>query len=274
MYEISHKSAHTGRSECTDCVKNYTTSEKRTANRTSLYEKSYKFIILHMIHLWFDKRTTGGLLKNLDAVKHKHVHREPEKRHPPIRRNDKEERRMQHIYVVRHCEAEGQAPDAQLTAAGAEQAEKLAEVLMDKNIDYIISSPYERARRTIKPLSDKIAVAIVLDERLTERVLSEKNHPEWRDMLRKTYDDLDLCYAGGESGHAAMSRAVSVVTEALSSGKKNIVLVSHGNLISLLLKHFDDRMGFKEWASFTSPDVFHLAFSADQKPRIHRIWAE
>ncbi|WP_314588333.1 histidine phosphatase family protein [Paenibacillus terrigena] len=54
---------------------------------------------------------------------------------------------------------------------------------MDKDIDYIISSSYERANRTIKPLSDKIAVEIALDERLTERVLSDKNHPVWRERI-------------------------------------------------------------------------------------------
>jgi len=181
---------------------------------------------------------------------------------------------MKNVYVVRHCKAEGQASDAQLTAIGVEQAKKLAEFLSDKDIDCIISSPYERAYRTIKPLSDKIAVEIVLDERLTERVLSDKNHPDWRDMLRNTYDDLDICYEGGESSNTAMSRAIGVVTGVLNSEKQNIVFVSHGNLISLLLKHFDNRYGFKEWESLSNPDVFHLTFSADGKPNIHRIWAE
>lgn len=181
---------------------------------------------------------------------------------------------MKNVYVVRHCKAEGQASDAQLTAIGAEQAEKLAEFLSDKDINFIISSPYERAYRTIKPLSDKIGVEIALDERLTERVLSEKNHPDWRDMLRKTYDNLDICYEGGESSKTAMSRAISVVLEVLNSENKNIVLVSHGNLISLLLKHFDERIGYKEWESLSNPDVFHLTFSAEEKPNIRRIWAE
>ncbi|HBU80510.1 histidine phosphatase family protein [Paenibacillus sp. UMB7766-LJ446] len=48
---------------------------------------------------------------------------------------------MKNIYVVRHCKADGQAPDAQLSAIGAEQAEKLAGFLSNKDIDYIISSP-------------------------------------------------------------------------------------------------------------------------------------
>ncbi|MFF2480002.1 histidine phosphatase family protein [Paenibacillus sp. NPDC058071] len=181
---------------------------------------------------------------------------------------------MKNVYVVRHCKAEGQASDAQLTSIGVEQAKGLAEFLLDKDIDCIISSPYERAYRTIKPLSDKLAVEIALDERLTERVLSDKNYPDWLEMLRKTYDDLDLCYEGGESSNMAMSRAISVVVEALGSESQNIVLVSHGNLISLLLKYFDDRIGFKEWESLSNPDVFQLTFSAEKKPNIHRIWAE
>lgn len=69
-----------------------------------------------------------------------------------------------------------------------------------------------------------------------------------------------------------MSRAASVVTEALNSGKKNIVIVSHGNLISLLLKHFDNRIGFKEWEGMTNPDVIQLTFLEEDKPSIQRIW--
>ncbi|GGG73327.1 histidine phosphatase family protein [Paenibacillus radicis (ex Gao et al. 2016)] len=178
---------------------------------------------------------------------------------------------MKNIYVVRHCKAEGQAPDARLTDDGAQQAEQLAQFFSDKNIDSIISSPFERACRTITPLAEKLGLEISTDERLAERVLSGKNHADWRDMLRKTYDDLDLCYEGGESSNTAMSRASNVVLEALDRASQNIVLVSHGNLISLLLKYYDDRYGYKEWESLSNPDVFHLSFLED-KPNIRRVW--
>ncbi|MGG4393140.1 histidine phosphatase family protein [Paenibacillus thiaminolyticus] len=178
---------------------------------------------------------------------------------------------MKNVYIVRHCQAEGQAPDAPLTAAGVRQADKLAEFLADKPIEHIISSPYERAYRTIAPFAEQHGMAIALDDRLTERVLSGSNHPDWRDMLRKTYDDLDLCYEGGESSTTAMKRASRVIAEALESGYNNVVIVSHGNLISLLLKHFDDRFGFKEWESLSNPDVYHLTFEKGA-PSIRRIW--
>lgn len=93
-------------------------------------------------------------------------------------------------------------------------------------------------------------------------------------MLRKTYDDLDVCYVGGESSNTAMKRAISVVMEMLNGQNNNVVLVTHGNLISLLLKHLDDRIGFEEWEALSNPDVFHLTFSEENKPCIHRVWAE
>lgn len=175
------------------------------------------------------------------------------------------------VFVVRHCKAEGQEPGAKLTDQGARQAEELADFLADKEIDAIISSPYERAFRTISPLADRLGTEIVLDDRLVERVLSSGSHPEWRDMLRRTYDDLELIFEGGESSSSATRRAISAVMEALNSGSQNMVLVSHGNLISLLLKHFDNRIGFKDWEAMSNPDVFQLTFSED-KPSIHRIW--
>ncbi|MDU5141226.1 MAG: histidine phosphatase family protein [Paenibacillus dendritiformis] len=117
---------------------------------------------------------------------------------------------MKNVYIVRHSLAEGQAPDAPLTAAGVRQAHKLAEFLADKGIEHILSSPYERAFRAIAPLAEKLGLNIVTDDRLTERILSGSDHPEWRDMLRKTYEDLDLCNEGGESSTTAMNRASSV----------------------------------------------------------------
>ncbi|TCM95852.1 2,3-bisphosphoglycerate-dependent phosphoglycerate mutase [Paenibacillus sp. BK033] len=179
---------------------------------------------------------------------------------------------MTRIYIVRHCKAAGQEPDAPLTEIGLQQAEELADFFAGKEVDVILSSPFERAYRSITPLADRLAADIVTDVRLTERVLSRTNHADWREMLRLAYEDMDLLYEGGESSNAAMSRAVSVVTEALGSGKKNIVIVSHGNLISLLLKHFDSRIGFDEWEVMSNPDVFLLTFPSWDKPSIRRIW--
>lgn len=180
---------------------------------------------------------------------------------------------MKHIYIVRHCQATGQEPDAPLTEQGQQQAVQLASFFAETAVDFILSSPFERAYRTVSPLAEKLGLKIVTDERLTERVLTGQNHPNWREMLQQTYDDLDLCYEGGESSRGAMERASSVVREVLESEHTHTVIVSHGNLISLLLKHFDSRIGFSEWESLSNPDVYHLSFAGEQ-PAIARIWRE
>lgn len=168
------------------------------------------------------------------------------------------------VYLVRHCKAEGQAPDANLTDEGYEQAERLADFLEGREIDAILTSPFVRTQQTILPLSKRLGIGIVQDERLAERTLCEGNHPDWYEMLRTTFDDLDLCYPGGESSRAAMERGVAVIEEVVQGVNRNVVIVTHGNLMALMLKHFDDRIGFEQWAALSNPDVYHLDFSSDR----------
>jgi len=91
---------------------------------------------------------------------------------------------MKQIYVVRHARAEGQAANAPLTAEGQEQAQELAAFFGDRPIDVIVSSPYTRASNTITPLAMQQGIAVQLDDRLTERVLSGEDCADWMDMLR------------------------------------------------------------------------------------------
>lgn len=177
-----------------------------------------------------------------------------------------------HIYIVRHCKAEGQEPEAKLTEKGVQDAYLLVQFFKDKSIDYIISSPYLRAHHTILPFAEEFNVAIHFDNRLTERVLCNSSHSNWLDMLKQSFKDLDLYFEGGESSHTAMNRIVQVVEEALDSESKNIVIVSHGNLIALLLKYFDNRIGFEEWQALSNPDVFKLSFMKNKKTLLQHIY--
>ncbi|MFS0565343.1 histidine phosphatase family protein [Brevibacillus invocatus] len=125
------------------------------------------------------------------------------------------------IFLVRHCQAHGQETDAPLTETGREQAYHLAEFLQKKEIGLIISSPFLRARQSVQPLAEQLGLSVAVDERLGERILCAENHPDWRDMLEKTFDDLDLCYPGGESSREAMHRAHSVIQEVIASSSAN-----------------------------------------------------
>ena len=149
------------------------------------------------------------------------------------------------IYVIRHCSAEGQAPDADLTAEGVSQAKKLVDFFEGIEVDRIITSPFVRARRSAEPLAKAKGIHIEQDSRLAERVLSSNNLEDWLVKLEETFIDSHLKYEGGESSIEAMMRVRNVV-DGLESVSRT-VLVTHGNLMALLLRSFDGRFGFEEW---------------------------
>ncbi|MGA9228197.1 MAG: histidine phosphatase family protein [Mesobacillus sp.] len=178
---------------------------------------------------------------------------------------------MKTVYLVRHASAEGQPIDAPLTEQGRKQALALVEFFRQKEIDLIFSSPYKRAIDTIKPLSDSKKIKIIEDSRLGERVLSTVSFEDWRDKLKQSFDDFDLVFEGGESHTAGMERAKSLLEDILCSKDENILLVSHGNMTTLLMRYFNESFGYDCLMELTNPDVFELVVS-DEKTILKRIW--
>ncbi len=164
------------------------------------------------------------------------------------------------IYIIRHCKAEGQVPDASLTEEGFIQAKELAKSLSDLKVDRIISSPFVRAIQTIKLFAENKDIDIEVDSRLAERVLSTNFLTDWMEKLEETFDDMDLKFEGGESSNEAAKRIVEVIDEIVVSGTEDTVIVSHGGIISLslLLNVYDKSFGFEQWMSLRNPDVYHL----------------
>jgi 2,3-bisphosphoglycerate-dependent phosphoglycerate mutase len=165
------------------------------------------------------------------------------------------------LYLVRHCQATGQEPDAPLTELGKQQAISLAGWLSDVSIGRIISSPFVRAYQSIVPLSEHLGLTIEVDDRLVERVLSPVPLDNWRQRLAETFIDLDLRFGEGESSRTAMMRGVSVVNQAMQQTRDPVVLVTHGNLLTLILKHFNDRVGYPEWENLQNPDIYCVQVS-------------
>jgi 2,3-bisphosphoglycerate-dependent phosphoglycerate mutase len=175
------------------------------------------------------------------------------------------------IYLVRHAAATGQAADAPLTSEGAAQAAALAEFLSGFGIGRIVSSPFVRAVKSIEPLSIRLNIEIKLDARLIEAALSTIDYSDWLDKLRETYSDFELCFEGGESSRAATVRAIAAVGDALLSDTDRAALVTHGRLLTLILKHFDSKYGFEEWQNLTTPDVFRIVIKENES-QADRIW--
>jgi len=180
---------------------------------------------------------------------------------------------VKRIYLVRHCKAAGQEPEAPLTEEGVKQAERLADFFAEKKVDRIVSSPFERAIASIRPYADKTGLAIATDDRLRERVLSTEPLPDWMERLKATFDDFELRLPGGESSREAMERGCGVIRECWSRPETNTVVVTHGNLMALILKACHDRYGYEDWSSLTNPDVYELVKAdGEGEIMIRRVW--
>jgi len=171
------------------------------------------------------------------------------------------------FFLIRHCKATGQAPDAELTTEGIGQAQALTRFFKDIEIGHVISSPFTRAIQSIEPLAEARDLPIQIDDRLAERVLSSEDLPDWMEKLEQSFADHDLKFAGGESAKEAAERGAAVLAEA----PDNAILVTHGNMMGLLLKKFEEAYGFEEWKALSNPDVYILSVEGE-KISAERLW--
>ncbi|MED1092272.1 histidine phosphatase family protein [Bacillus paramycoides] len=179
---------------------------------------------------------------------------------------------MKKIIVMRHCSATGQERNAELTNEGRDQSNTLAKFLIENHlqIDYIISSPFVRAIDSIRPYALQANLPVQEDERLAERILSTVSMDDWLQKLEYTFSDIDIAFSGGESTKQAMDRAISLIQEVLKLEHDTTLLVTHGNLLTLVLKHFDHTIGFGEWKALTNPDIYEITI--DEQSIIKRLW--
>ena len=55
-----------------------------------------------------------------------------------------------------------------------------------------------------------------------------------------------------------MARGVAVINEL--AGESRTMVVTHGNLMTLLLRSVDPTVGFARWSELTNPDVYRVTF--------------
>ncbi|WP_164668816.1 histidine phosphatase family protein [Virgibacillus doumboii] len=181
---------------------------------------------------------------------------------------------MKNIYLLRHCSANGQHIDSPLTSEGIRQAQLLNTFFTEKDIvaDRIISSPYLRAIESIKPYAEENNLEINVDNRLKERILSEYPIDDWIEVLEQSFSDFDFSLPGGESGNDAIKRGKSVIDNIFSDeSATNVIMVSHGNLIALLLHQYDRNFGFEGWKNLRNPDIYLINID-DDKYSIQCLW--
>jgi valyl-tRNA synthetase len=151
-------------------------------------------------------------------------------------------------FMVRHGETDvnkekkllGGDTDVDLNDEGREQVRLSAEKLRNQNIELIVSSDMARCKQTAEIIKEATGAEVVYDPALRERI-----HGDLEGMTREEAEakygnlyDYEAKHGGGESYKELEDRVVSAFeSHREKHGKKNVVIVSHGGAIRMLVKH-------------------------------------
>src|SRR3954471_13685944 len=146
---------------------------------------------------------------------------------------------MPKLLLIRHCQSTGTHPDAPLSEAGARAAGALITRLRDLAADAVYSSPYERAQAPVRPFAISAGLSVELDDRLRERVLSDRELENRWDHVRRSFAEPDYRAPGGESLNQTAQRAIAALTDIGAAGHRLPAVSSHRNLIASVLRSID-----------------------------------
>lgn len=162
---------------------------------------------------------------------------------------------IKHFHIFRHGQTDlniqrvfqGAGVDSPLNDLGRQQAEQLAKVLKDTNIQIIFTSPLSRAQETARIANKHLKVKIYDKADLKEARLgvAEGKHKDviakdyhqvymaWRALDDETYD---IRFPGGESKREVSQRIVTCLKKIAVEAREEIIGIStHSGVIRYLL---------------------------------------
>lgn len=184
------------------------------------------------------------------------------------------------MYIVRHAEAPfifGKEKEREISENGHKKSKEICHLFKSINIDYIVSSSYSRAVQTVQYLADDKGLDIEKFEELRERHIKGLDYKmEWSEIeegIKQSFEDIDFAFEGGETTHEAQERSIPIVLRLLRVYQgKSLVMGTHGNIMTIILKYFDHKYGYEFWKCTTKPDVYKLTFSNSELIDVERLW--
>lgn len=171
------------------------------------------------------------------------------------------------VYFVRHAEPDFSIKDEAtrpLTQKGIEAAKRVAEVLADKGISKIYSSPYKRTIDTIRNFADSSKLEISTHDNFRERNVGMWVE-DFKAFAQNQWSDFDYKLEGGECLSEVQKRNIEALYEVLGSNKgKNIAIVTHGTALSTIINHFKPEFGYEGFWSIADKMPYILCFSFNE----------
>lgn len=158
---------------------------------------------------------------------------------------------MTTVYFVRHAEPNFNNHNdmaRELTEKGLEDRKLVTKFLWDKNIDFVLSSPYKRSVDTVKDFSDKKNLDIHIVDDFRERKIDSVWIEDYEAFCKAQWEDFNYKLSDGETLGEVQKRNMEALNYVLKQYEgKNIVIGSHGTALSTIINYYDNTFGYKEF---------------------------
>lgn len=150
-----------------------------------------------------------------------------------------------------------------LSAEGGARCSSLAEIIRAYRMDYILASVEPKAQETASLLAEALCLPWQTVDGLHEH--ERPNIPffptpdDFQTAISTFFRNPDTLVFGTETAAQALMRFQAAIETALSEHpQKNVIIVSHGTVISLFLAHCTGGDAFEIWQNLKLPDYFVL----------------
>tara|TARA_Y100001970_G_C14192373_1_gene836146 strand:+ start:1458 stop:2060 length:603 start_codon:yes stop_codon:yes gene_type:complete len=178
------------------------------------------------------------------------------------------------LYLIRHGKASMEGADRErvLDEDGIIQAtslcNKIRNQFKDKRIR-LISSPFRRAVQTIEKLSEDFQADIEKNSSLEEIKIGKDENITKHQIIEKMWSDENFKVSNGSSQLEHVNQIKSELNKILKDfyeNEYNLILVSHGNSIGIILKYFlNQKFTFHDWKNISMPDMYSVSFDENNK---------
>ena len=176
---------------------------------------------------------------------------------------------MKKIVLIRHGKATmaGKDNERELDEDGIIQAKSLKNKLIQIGLNNakIYTSPFKRAIQTIKPFAEINKNVIISEKKELEEIHMPKDDKlSKHQIIEKMWEDESFKVSEGISHKDHFNKInqfLKEIFEEFKSENKDLVIISHGVLIGIILKFFFKMsFGFNDWKTMTMPDIYLLNF--------------
>lgn len=182
------------------------------------------------------------------------------------------------VHLVRHGQStwnlqrrlQGQRMDVPLTGLGLTQAHLAAETLSRTGAAVVHTSDQLRALTTAQIIAGRIGIEARPTPELREQALGRLEGMSYDDLVEEPVppgcDVSEVRWGGGESVQDVHARLTRFADELRAGPHEEVIVVSHGDALRILLAVFDGRSHREvEWAGFGNGEI--LTYALDRGSR-------